>query len=583
MNLVEREQKRKLKRNRRMILIGILFSLMFLVITIRAFYLQTLKEAELSAIARRQYRHEAETKGKRGSIYDRKMRKLAMSIDVTAIGAHPDKIVNPEKAARIVARILNLNESKIRRQMLSGKSFVWISREQPPVRANILKKAGIKGLEFYPSYIRVYPNKTLAGQLIGFTGLNEAAREGIEFYYDDYLKGRKKTWLNVRDASGRVFMRTKINRSLSDGKDIILTIDAVIQNIAEQAIGKAVRRFNARSGMAIVMVPSSGEILAIANYPLFNPNSYKRFPKYVWRNRVVTDPFEPGSTMKVFLAAAALESGKCTPETKVDCENGVYTILDRVIHDTHPHGVLSLFEIVKYSSNIGAAKIARMIGPKQLYDTLYKFGFGQKTEVGLPGETAGKLRNYLAWYPIDTATIAFGQGISVSALQLVTAISAMANGGMLVKPRIIDRILNPDGSVLEKQEPEFVRRVVSSAVAESVRKMMQAVTEPDGTGPRAVPKGYTVCGKTGTAQILNSRGTYEHCDYNALFAGFSPAKNPKLAVVVVITAPQGSHYGGVVAAPAFREILSKSFNYLNVPPDNPSDEGPDKSAGLSSG
>lgn len=566
-----------------MILIGILFSLMFLVITIRAFYLQTLKEAELSAIARRQYRHEAETKGKRGSIYDRKMRKLAMSIDVTAIGAHPDKIVNPEKAARIVARILNLNESKIRRQMLSGKSFVWISREQPPVRANILKKAGIKGLEFYPSYIRVYPNKTLAGQLIGFTGLNEAAREGIEFYYDDYLKGRKKTWLNVRDASGRVFMRTKINRSLSDGKDIILTIDAVIQNIAEQAIGKAVRRFNARSGMAIVMVPSSGEILAIANYPLFNPNSYKRFPKYVWRNRVVTDPFEPGSTMKVFLAAAALESGKCTPETKVDCENGVYTILDRVIHDTHPHGVLSLFEIVKYSSNIGAAKIARMIGPKQLYDTLYKFGFGQKTEVGLPGETAGKLRNYLAWYPIDTATIAFGQGISVSALQLVTAISAMANGGMLVKPRIIDRILNPDGSVLEKQEPEFVRRVVSSAVAESVRKMMQAVTEPDGTGPRAVPKGYTVCGKTGTAQILNSRGTYEHCDYNALFAGFSPAKNPKLAVVVVITAPQGSHYGGVVAAPAFREILSKSFNYLNVPPDNPSDEGPDKSAGLSSG
>jgi len=583
MNLVEREQKRKLKRNRRMILIGILFSLMFLVITIRAFYLQTLKEAELSAIARRQYRHEAETKGKRGSIYDRKMRKLAMSIDVTAIGAHPDKIVNPEKAARIVARILNLNESKIRRQMLSGKSFVWISREQPPVRANILKKAGIKGLEFYPSYIRVYPNKTLAGQLIGFTGLNEAAREGIEFYYDDYLKGRKKTWLNVRDASGRVFMRTKINRSLSDGKDIILTIDAVIQNIAEQAIGKAVRRFNARSGMAIVMVPSSGEILAIANYPLFNPNSYKRFPKYVWRTRVVTDPFEPGSTMKVFLAAAALESGKCTPETKVDCENGVYTILDRVIHDTHPHGVLSLFEIVKYSSNIGAAKIARMIGPKQLYDTLYKFGFGQKTEVGLPGETAGKLRNYLAWYPIDTATIAFGQGISVSALQLVTAISAMANGGMLVKPRIIDRILNPDGSVLEKQEPEFVRRVVSSAVAESVRKMMQAVTEPDGTGPRAVPKGYTVCGKTGTAQILNSRGTYEHCDYNALFVGFSPAKNPKLAVVVVITAPQGSHYGGVVAAPAFREILSKSFNYLNVPPDNPSDEGPDKSAGLSSG
>ncbi|NOY68473.1 MAG: penicillin-binding protein 2 [Deltaproteobacteria bacterium] len=576
MNFIERGKKRVLKRSRRIIFMGILFSICFFIIALKAFYLQTLQEDVLSRRALKEYRRAGRSMAKRGAIYDAKMRELAVSTGVVAIGAHPKQIVKPKMTAALIAKTLKVSNSKIMGKMLSHKSFVWITRDASPDRAAVLKKAVADGLEFYPSYTRIYPNKTLAAQVIGITGLNEKALEGLEFYYDDYLKGNARKWTYIRDAIGRIYMRTEESRDGGEGKNLVLTIDGNIQYIVEQAIKKAVNRFNARSAMAIVMTPASGAILALANYPLFNPNSYNRFPREIWRNRAVTDPFEPGSTMKVFLAAAALESGKCTPETIVDCENGKYTIFDKVIHDTHPHGLLSLFEVVKYSSNIGAAKIAEIIGPKALYDTLTDCGFGEKTGIDAPGETSGMLRNYLAWQPIDNATIAFGQGISVSALQLITGVCAVANDGLLVQPRIVDRITNADGTVLKKYAPRVVRRAFSQSVARNVREMMRAVTMPDGTGPQAVPKGYTVCGKTGTAQIINSRGTYEHCDYNALFVGFSPARNPKLAVLVVVNAPQGSHYGGVVAAPAFREILRKSFNYLNIPPERQVEEKNEK-------
>ncbi|MBS3731477.1 MAG: penicillin-binding protein 2, partial [Desulfobacterales bacterium] len=370
----------------------------------------------------------------------------------------------------------------------------------------------------------------------------------------------------VKDALGRIFQRSGPEKPAEEGKNLVLTLDANIQYITEEALKKSVLKFNAESGMALVMKPQTGAIRAIAHYPEFNPNAFTRFPRQNWRNRAITDSFEPGSTFKIFLAAAALESGLYTPETIVDCENGRYSIYGRVIKDTHPYDELTLTEVIKYSSNIGAVKIAEAIGPKTLYDNLRDFGFGEKTGIDCPGETAGRLRHYRNWRGIDNATIAFGQGVSVSAVQLLSAVSAIANHGVLMKPRIAKAVTNPDGSIAESFEPEMMRRVISADTADQLKEMMRAVTRPDGTGRHAAPEGYAACGKTGTAQILNHQGTYKNSEYNALFAGFAPAESPELAALVIVRAPKVNHYGGKVAGSAFAEIIRESFNYMNIAP-----------------
>jgi cell division protein FtsI (penicillin-binding protein 3) len=319
--------------------------------------------------------------------------------------------------------------------------------------------------------------------------------------------------------------------------------------------------------MAIVMAPDTGEVKAIANYPTYNPNSFTLFPRETWRDRCVTDTFEPGSTLKVFVVAAALESGQCTPDMIINCEDGEYRIGRNVIHDTHPHGLLTVHDVLKFSSNIGAVKIAEIIGPRALYDTLLNFGFGEKTGINCPGEVRGLLRDYHDWKPIDNATIAFGQGITVTPIQLIAAISAVANQGVLMTPYVVKAITDENGNIIKSYNPLERRKVIMPETARILMKMMNSVTQPDGTGPQAVPVGYTVCGKTGTAQKINANGTYRNCEYNGVFVGFSPAESPKLAVLVVIDEPQKHHYGGVVAAPVFREIVHESFNYLNIPPD----------------
>jgi cell division protein FtsI (penicillin-binding protein 3) len=314
------------------------------------------------------------------------------------------------------------------------------------------------------------------------------------------------------------------------------------------------------------MAPRTGEILALALAPAFNPNAFDDVKKPLWRNRAITDPFEPGSTLKVFSAAAALEFANLSPKTTFNCENGAYRIGKNTVHDVHRYGLLTLQDIIKYSSNIGAVKISERVGSEKLYRTLRLFGFGQKTGIDSPGETTGLLMDHKHWSDIDTAAISFGHGVSVSAVQLITAFSAIANDGLLMRPRIVQAITDHQGQIVQQFAPEEVRRVISRPTAATLKEILQTVMLPGGTGTNAALDGYSACGKTGTARKIDDSGTYSNDRHVASFIGFAPAENPQVAVLVVIDEPKNQIYGGAVAAPVFKKIAQTALNYLNVPP-----------------
>ncbi|MDZ7830883.1 MAG: penicillin-binding protein 2 [Desulfobacterales bacterium] len=566
MNRTATAKDRIKRRNRRILVIGWVFSVLYLIIGVKAFYVQIIQDADLSKQASGEYTKAVKSTGRRGIIYDVNMKELVVSTRITSVGAHPQKIEAPQREARSISKHLDLSESAVRNRLSRDAKFVWIDRDASPLQAKTLKSLDIKGLEFIPGFCRVYPNKKLAAQVLGFAGVDGNGLEGLEYFYDDYLRGNQRQSTIIKDALGRIFHTESGASPDSAGKNLILTIDANVQFIAQRAVSAAVKEYGAKSGMAVVMEPQTGSIRAIAHYPSFDPNKFGSYSQDRWRNRAITDSFEPGSVMKVFMAAAALESGICSPYTMVDCENGSYYTGGHVIHDTHPHEHLTLKEVIQFSSNIGATKIAERVGPERLYETLRAFGFGEKTGIDCPGETSGRLRHYQGWRKIDHATIAFGQGVSVTAVQLISAISAIANQGVVMKPRIVKAISDENGKIIETHGPETRGRAISARTAKMLKNIMFSVTSEEGTGSRAVPAGYTVCGKTGTAQKINARGTYENCEYNAVFVGFSPKDAPKLAAVVVIDEPQKHHYGGVVAAPAFRQIMLESFNYMDIAP-----------------
>jgi cell division protein FtsI (penicillin-binding protein 3) len=443
---------------------------------------------------------------------------------------------------------------------------VWIKRHATPLEVEEIKRLKIDGIGFIPEYNRFYPNKTLAAQVIGFTGIDGNGLEGIEYHYDEYLKGTKGDVTLMRDALGHRFAAAGEKVADYGGNNITLTIDRTVQYIAERALEDTVSQFSAKSGIALVMVPRTGAMLAIAHYPLFNPNDFLGFSSSDRRNRSITDPFEPGSTMKIFSAAAAIESGGSSPDAIFFCENGAYRIGNKVVHDMDDHGWLSLQQIIKYSSNIGAIKISEMVGPERMHDTLADFGFGSKTGIDCPGETSGTLYPYKRWSRMDTSAISFGHGISVSPVQLITAVSAIANNGVLMKPYIVESITDQYDRHVYRFEPQKIRRVISEQTAAAVSRMMQTVISDGGTGTRAALESYTVSGKTGTAKKLSQEGKYTDSAYVASFVGFTPAQNAEIAVLVIIDEPQHRYYGGLVAAPAFSRIARETLNYLDIPP-----------------
>ena len=493
--------------------------------------------------------------------------KLQLSIDVVSVGVHPKKVKDVRTTIKALSDIFHIDRRELINNLYSTKPFVWIKRQITPKEAKMLADLNLPGIVLKSEYSRFYPNKFLGAQVVGFCGLDGKGIEGVEYYYNAELQGTEDRIKVVKDALGRRFESEKTTVSDSDGNNLVLTIDGAIQHITEKALAEAVVGFSGKSGMAIVMDPKTGGILALAHYPSYNPNAFREYSKGELRNRALTDPFEPGSTMKIFSVAAAIESGIFKPTSIFNCENGSYKVGTNVVHDTHSYGMLTVQEIVKYSSNIGAVKVGQGIGAEILYKNLRNFGFGEKTGIDCAGETSGALAPYNKWRKIDAGTIAFGQGISVSAIQLITATAAIANGGILMKPHLVQAVIDGNGRVIKKIEPTPVRRAISTETARAIRQMMKEVITTGGTGVNAALEGYAVCGKTGTAQkVIN--GSYAKGKYVSSFIGFVPADYPEAVILVIVDEPQKRYYGGTVAAPAFKRIALETLGYLNISPQN---------------
>ena len=557
----------KNKIQKRISVVKVLIVMCFVLLCAKVVDIQIFKAGDLSAKANRDYARSVVVKGERGQILDRDKNKLSSNIDAVTITACPAIIENPEAVAKKLAPILDIDRKKLKKRLSSDKMFTWVARRLPPEQAKKVRKLGLTGIHFEQDYIRSYPNRTLAGQVLGFTGADQAGLEGLEFKYNSILEGQSKKVSLTTDGKGRVFDYGKKNDPGLNGKSIILTIDKKIQFLSEQVLKQAVTQHNANSGMVLVMRPYTGELLAIAHFPEFNPNNYKSYSKYAYRNRAITDAFEPGSAMKVFTAAAAIESG-VKPETAIFCEKGSYRVGRYTITDVKPHDWLTFNRIIQVSSNIGVAKIVERIGDRALYDYLIKFGFSKGTGIGLSGETSGILHPYKKWAKIDSAAVSFGQGVSVSALQLITGVSAIANGGKLMKPILVKKIISNTGEPISEFHPQLVRRVISQKTANRVKNMMNMVTQEEGTGKQAAIDGYNICGKTGTAQkaSANAKG-YAKNKYISIFTGFGPFEHPELSILVVVDEPKKKYYGGVVAAPVFKTIMAESFSYLDIPPE----------------
>ena len=551
----------------RVLLIAVLFSLFFAVIGLKAAHLQIYQGPWLSRLAADQVERSEKTSGKRGTIYDRNLSEMAVSIQVTSIAAYPNQIENHNRAAAALSKTLKVEGRSLLKKIHSDRSFVWVKRQATPREVESVKTLGIKGIGFVPEYNRFYPAKTLAAQVIGFTGIDGEGLEGIEFYYDRYLRGKEGFSTVLQDALGNQIVADDSHLRDFSGSNLVLTIDRQIQFITEKTLADTVSKFSARSGIAIVMEIETGAVLAMAHYPFFNPNDFNHFNKDQWRNRAITDPFEPGSTMKIFSAAAAIDSGGSSPNTIFFCENGAYRIGSKTVTDPGGFGWLSLQQIIKYSSNIGAIKISEMVGPERLYNTLSAFGFGTRTGIDCPGETSGNLYPFEGWTPMDTGAISFGHGVAASPIQLITAVSAIANNGVLMRPYLVASITDPQNRTLHSFKPQMERRAVSEKTARTIANIMKTVINKGGTGTLAAMDGYTACGKTGTAQKIDADGTYAKDRYVASFLGFAPSSRPVVSVLVIIDEPQGQYYGGLVAAPAFRNIAQETLNYLNVPPD----------------
>jgi len=418
---------------------------------------------------------------------------------------------------------------------------------------------------------RFYPNSEIGAQLVGFTGLDPEGLEGLELEYDTLLLGQSGYLVTGRDALGRGMESGDDSvREGVHGNSLHLTLDRNLQYLVEKELAAGVKAAHAKAGMAVLLDPNTGEVLAMASQPDYNPNAIADHKPSQWRNRAICDTYEPGSTFKLFTVAAALEEGLITPGSKIYCENGHYRVGGRTIHDTKKYRELRVDEILKYSSNIGVAKIGKKLERELFYGYIRDFGFGEALGIDLPGEVGGLVHPPERWFEVDLAAVSFGQGLTVTTLQMANAVAAIANGGYLMQPYVVDQVLGNDGRLVAQHRPHLVRQVISEQTARAMREMMTGVVDEEGTGTRARVPGFNVAGKTGTAQKVDPvTGGYSVDKRVASFVGFVPADDPKLVLAVTIDEPQGIPYGGVVAAPVFSRIASQALIDLNVAPTEP--------------
>ena len=547
---------------------AILFAAMFAALGARAVHLTILQGAALTERATRQHQESVPMAAQRGPIVDRYGEPLALSRESAAVYLRPREWAAGPDTVKTVARLLNMPQDAVLQRVSARAPFVWLSRQVPLDRWSALEGMKLPGIGSEPAHERVYPHGALAGQVLGFTGVDGHGLEGVERALDAELRGEVEAVVVGHDARGRQFvLGGEEPESLPRaGAEIELTIDAGLQRVAEVELERAVREQEARAGTLVALDPQTGEVLAMATVPRFDPNQFATASADQWRNRAITDCYEPGSTFKAFLAAAALGAGVVRPEDRIACENGKWAVGNRVIRDSHPHGVLTFADVIAESSNIGAAKVAERLGSERFGHVLQAFGFGKPTGVDLPGEAGGLLRPIERWGRIHLVTNAFGQGIAVTPLQLARGFAAIANGGHLMRPYVIRRVSGPDGTVRYSGHPQDEGQVLTPKTAAAVTQLLIRVTEV-GTGKQARIDGFTVAGKTGTAQKVDPRtGRYSERDRMSSFVGYVPADDPALLVLVVIDSPRKATYGGVVAAPVFRAVAAAGLARRGVLP-----------------
>jgi cell division protein FtsI/penicillin-binding protein 2 len=542
----------------------LIFTIIIILIIARIVYIHVFFHEKAIRLAERQHTVRIELQPKRGSILDRNLRRLAVNLKVDSVYAVAKDIKDKRIVAKQLARIFPDDEAFFFNRLNRDKLFVWIARKISDEESRKVRDLNISGIHLIDETKRFYPNATLACQTIGFAGMDNIGLEGIEAFYDSYMAGKAGYKIIVRDAKGReihAFNNTYVPPV--DGYDIITTIDEVIQHIAEEALEKVIDKHKPKSASAIVMDPFNGDILAIAVLPGFDLNEFNIAEQGEKRNRAITDYYEPGSVFKVITASACIDSGRVSFSDEFFCEQGAWNIARRTLRDTHEHGNLSFEQIIVKSSNIGTVKAAMELGENQLYKYIRSFGFGRLTNIGLPGEIKGVLRPLNRWTKGSIAAIPMGHEIGVTLMQISAGISAIANGGILVKPRIVSRIIDVNGEEIKRFNPVKVRRVISEDTSRQVRFVMKSVIE-DGTGRLARLKSFDAGGKTGTAQKIDPSGRYSRRDYVASFVGFAPVEKPAIAIAVMIDTPRNGYYGGVVAAPVFKDICNAVLRYLGV-------------------
>ncbi|MCD6461012.1 penicillin-binding protein [bacterium] len=559
---------RKSRINLKIIIIGSFFCLCFLTIITRLFYLQQLKKDNFTQLANNQHIRKLKISPKRGEIRDRNGVPFAINVEVDSLFADPRKVEDPYLCAYHLASYFGIDEKKAYKKLTSNRSFVWLKRKVDKDKTAEFKKLGLKGIYYKQEVKRVYPKNEILSHVIGFVGIDGEGLEGLEKYMDNELSGEYGWRIISKDAKRReVWHCMPLEKPAVDGCSIELTIDQMIQYIAESELEKAFLKYQPIWGGIVVMKPRTGEILAMATRPTYNPNRFGDYPAEYRRNRVVTDIFEPGSIFKTISCASSLNEGAVKFSDVFYCEKGAYRIYGHTLHDCHHYEYLSFPQIIAVSSNIGTSKIAMNLGRKKLYNYISMFDFGKKPGLLLNGEASGIFRPLKSWSKLSIVCIPMGQEISVSAVQMLKAVSALANDGWLMKPYFVKNIISPDGKIKKSFGKEPIRQVISPKTAKVMNEALKMVCRRGGTGINAALDEYTVAGKTGTAQkVINGR--YSDTNYVGSFVGYAPADMPEISIIVVMDDCKGQYYGGIVAAPVFREVARKVLKYLEIPPEN---------------
>ncbi|MDP2272942.1 MAG: penicillin-binding protein [Archangium sp.] len=548
----------------RVFLLGAVFFTLLVGVFARATNLQVNQKDRLKAYAEDQYVRAMEIPARRGEIVDRRGVKLASSVEVDSVWSDPSMLPDVRAASRQLAKVLGIDGKELQERLEKGRRFAWVKRQVTDGEAARVKALGLPGIGFAKEPRRFYPQRELAAHVVGLVGTDSHGLDGLELSFEDELSGERVKRAGFRDAKGRKLLTNGVDESQSsEGANLTLTIDSTLQYVTERALEKAVVDAKAAAGTAVVLDPRTGEILALANWPRFNPNSPRGSDSDAFRNRAASDAFEPGSTFKAFVIASALDRQVISESSEFDCEKGSFRIGRNVVHDTHPHGLLQPRGILQVSSNIGVTKVAQKMGRDKLVETYKSFGFGERFGLGLPGEGKGAIPFPRA--EIALATQSFGQGISATAVQIAAGYGALANDGVLMKPYLVSKVVDADGVVLLENKPVAVRRAVSVKAARSVVSMLESVVEQGGTAPRARMEEYRVAGKTGTAQKVDPIARGYSDKRIASFVGIVPAEDPRAVILIVIDEPKTDVYGGLVAAPAFKEIALQAMPHLGAP------------------